>query len=94
MKNILHNNQNIFNNKETYIDHVHKYYEHIFSKYDKSFDYELYIQEQLKTTAQINKTQFVKYIFKNNKLIVDNHLYLPTKVQLRAIITSTDVLHC
>ena len=29
-----------------------------------------------------------------NKLIVDNHLYLPTKVQLRAIITSTDVLHC
>jgi hypothetical protein len=72
MKNILHNNQNIFNNKETYIDHVHKYYEHIFSKYDKSFDYELYIQEQLKITAQINKTQFVKYIFKNNKLIVDN----------------------
>jgi len=29
-----------------------------------------------------------------NKLRVDNHLYLPTKVQLRALITSTDVLHC
>ena len=29
-----------------------------------------------------------------NKLRVDNHLYLPINTQMRAIITSTDVLHC
>jgi len=29
-----------------------------------------------------------------NKLRVDNHLYLPVNTQRRAIITSTDVLHC
>jgi len=29
-----------------------------------------------------------------NKLMVDNHLYLPINTQMRAMITSTDVLHC
>ena len=78
MKNILHNNQNIFNNKETYIDHVHKYYEHIFSKYDKSFDYESYIQEKIKTSIfkVMLDHQLCKYIFKNNKLYVENENYI------------------
>jgi len=27
-------------------------------------------------------------------LTVDNHLFLPAKRQVRAMVTSTDVLHC